>query len=91
MLQQRGQPPIIGIREQPKPIEQEFQAAEHGPTGDHRHGPDRKTLMARRLAARRIDQAELRIIPNLTVLAFVALGDQQASKTPVSRNSRSKR
>lgn len=80
VLQQCRQAPIIGIREQPKPIEQELQAAEHGPTGDHRHGPDWKTLMARRLAARRIDQAKLGIAPNLAILSVVPLGDQQAGK-----------
>ena len=80
MFQKCGQPPIIGIRKEPKPIEQELQAAEHGPTGDHRHGPDRKTLMARRLAARRIDQAKLGIVPNLAILPFIPLRNQQAGK-----------
>jgi hypothetical protein len=36
--------------------------------------------VARRLAARSIDQAKLGIIPNLTVLPFVPLGDQQTGK-----------
>ena len=80
MLQERRQPPVIGIGKEPEPIKQELQSAKHRPAGHHRHGSDRKALMARRLTARRIDQPKLGIVPNLAILALVALGNQQASE-----------
>ena len=36
--------------------------------------------MARRLAARRIDQAKLGIVPNVAVLPFIPLGNQQTGE-----------
>lgn len=63
----------------------------HRPAGHHRHWPDRKALMSRRLTVQRIDEPKLGLVPNLAILALVALGNQQASENAVSRNSRSKR
>ena len=79
-FQKCGQAPIVGIRKEPEAIEQQLQAAEHRSAGDHRHGPDRKTLIARRLAARRIDQAEFGIGANLAILALIPLRNQQPGK-----------
>jgi hypothetical protein len=57
-----------------------FQAAEHRPTGNNGHRPDRKALMAGSLSAWGIDQPKLRTIPDLAVRAFVPFGNQQTGK-----------
>jgi hypothetical protein len=61
LAQQGWQAALAGIAEQPEVVEHQPQPAQHRPAGDRGERADREGEIARGLAARRMDQAELAV------------------------------
>jgi hypothetical protein len=79
-LQQRGQAAIRGVGKQAEGVEQELEPAQHGPTGHRAEFSQRKRQVTRGLAARGIDQPQLRRVSILAVLRLFLFRDEQPSE-----------
>ncbi|HEY2048591.1 MAG TPA: hypothetical protein VGH03_04565 [Caulobacteraceae bacterium] len=60
-MEQSRQTPLRPVGEEAAPVEQQLEAAQDWPAGDSGHRADREGLPAGGLAARRADEADLRL------------------------------